>query len=573
MKKSKDFEHILSRIATAEQWRDGAYRDAWERWLKLYRSKAPPKEAGRSNLFIPYTMMQCEVIKARVAKSLFATRPYLTLLPRGDEDGESAKKAETLLDWQMNERMRIKRLFCNDVLLDAVVFGTAITHTGWRKQERRVKRRQRQLAPLADGLGNVYLTAAGLPALIPQLMQIEEDVIIYDDPLCQKVDLFDFFTDPQATSIADARYCGHLEYLTREQIENMEKTAGWRVAWKDLQPMHTLPGGKEIRAAISGNTRQADDDMEGKDSLYLVHHYWEDNRHLVAINRTVQALDEENPFWHGMKPYDKCCYVPLPNEFYGMGVPELIACLQDELNTTRNMRIDYNAITLRRMWKVRKGSGLTPRDLVWRQNGIVEVDEMEDVQEIDVQQLPYSAFSCEDVIKQDIRDATGVHDIVMGLSDADETATTTMTKDNNAALRFAHFIEAVVEDLLVPIAQKCLALDQQFLDEQRVFRLLNEGIEELHAVDAFEIAGDYDVIYVGSSVEPMASKELNKQKMLEAYNLAMTNPLMQQDPAAQLNLLREVLRALEVRNIESILPQPVTAASLPAGAGPLPGLG
>lgn len=228
--------------------------------------------------------------------------------------------------------------------------------------------------------------------------------------------------------------------------------------------------------------------------------YWEDDRHAVIINREQLALDEKNPFWHGMKPYDRCCYVPLSNEFYGMGIPEMLAGLQAELNTTRNMRLDYNAMAMRRMWKIRKGYGLTARDLVWRQNGVIELDDMEDIQEINVQELSYSAFTNEDVIKQDMRDTTGVHDIVMGLSEADETATTTATKDNNANLRFQHFIEAVVEQLLVPIAKKCLALDQQYLEESRIFRLLNEEMDELYQVDAFDIAGDYDTVSGDSTV-------------------------------------------------------------------------
>ena len=561
-KQNGETGRILSRIEHAEQWRDGAFRDAWETWLAQYRSKTAPKEAGRSNLFIPYTMMQCEVVKARVAESLFVTRPYITLLPRGDEDEENAKKAERLLDWQMNERMEIKPLFRDEVLIDAIVLGTVIVYTGWLKEERLTRRKERILQPLADGMGGYYLTANGEPAMIPQLVVVEERKLIYDDPICQRVDLFDFYVDPLAVTIEDARYCGHREYLTKAQIEELCQSAGWRVDWKTLSPVQDICGGREIRAALSGNTLQDGDSEERADGMYLVHHYWEDDRHAVIINREQLALDEKNPFWHGMKPYDRCCYVPLSNEFYGMGIPEMLAGLQAELNTTRNMRLDYNAMAMRRMWKIRKGCGLTARDLVWRQNGVIELDDMEDIQEINVQELSYSAFTNEDVIKQDMRDTTGVHDIVMGLSEADETATTTATKDNNANLRFQHFIEAVVEQLLVPIAKKCLALDQQYLEESRIFRLLNEDMDELYQVDAFDIAGDYDMYYVGTSTEPLASREQNKQRILEAYSLAMNNPLVQQDAEAQLNLLRKVLEAMEIRNVEQLLPrlpQPATA--------------
>ena len=217
------------------------------------------------------------------------------------------------------------------------------------------------------------------------------------------------------------------------------------------------------------------------------------------------------------------------------------------------MRIDYAAMTLRRMWKVRKDCGLTARDLVWKQGGILQVNEMDDVQEILVQQLPASTFSNEDIIKQDMRDATGCHDIIMGLAKADETATTTMTKDNNASLRFKYFINALVEDILIPVAKKCVSLDQQFLNEDRVIRLVGDEADHILTVSPEDLLGNYDIIYAGTSVEPMANKELYKQKVLDAYNLISNSPLIAEAPETQLALVEELLGAMEIKDIQSIV--------------------
>ena len=181
---------------------------------------------------------------------------------------------------------------------------------------------------------------------------------------------------------------------------------------------------------------------------------------------------------------------------------------------------------------------------------------MEDILEINVQPLPASAFSNEDVIKQDMRDATGVHDIILGLAQADETATTTMTKDNNASIRFKFFIEAVVDDMLLPIVNKMLSMDTQYLEQGRIIRLIDDAGQagELLAILPDELGNDYDFYYVGSSVEPMANKELNKNKMIEAYQLAMANPVVQQDMNIQRNLLRELFNALEIKEVDKIVP-------------------
>ena len=107
---------------------------------------------------------------------------------------------------------------------------------------------------------------------------------------------------------------------------------------------------------------------------------------------------------------------------------------------------------------------------------------------------------------------------------------------------------------MVPIAEKCVSLDQQFLTEERAVRLLNEDAHELFEVSPYEIDGPYDLIYCGSAIEPMANKELNKERTLQAYQLALADPAYQQDNAARLELFRQVLLALEVKNIEAVTP-------------------
>ena len=561
MRKPKDFDLLIERVETAEKWRDSVYKSKWKKYLFMYRSIAKAKPAGVSNMFIPQTFMMVETVKARVAEALFANRPFVTVLPRGSDDADKADLMESLLDWQLNERMQIKRVFANDLLSDAIIMGTSISYTSLLKKQRKQKKRMDVEEYLLDPYGMPFMDEAGQPILTASRQVVEENVDVYDDSITQHIDLFDFFVDRAATKIEDARFCGHVERLTKEQIKALEKTAGWSVNWKDLSPNEGMSSGRAARAEISGGGSIGSDDTYDKDSaagLYEVIHYWEDNRHVVIINRQECALDEENPFWHGQKPYDKVCYITLPDEFYGMGLPESIADLQDELNTSRNMRIDYNAMALRRMWKMRKGCGITNKDLMWRQGGVIQLEDLDDVQEINIQQIPASAFTNEEITKQDMRYVTGVHDIIMGVADADETATTTMTKDNNASIRFKFFIEALVDDMLIPIVDKCISMDIQYMDDAKTIRLFDNDagkMAQIATITQEDIDGAYDLYYVGSAVEPMANKEMYKQKVLEAYTLAMNNPLVQQSPESQRNLLLALFKAAEIKNPEELLPE------------------
>lgn len=266
-----------------------------------------------------------------------------------------------------------------------------------------------------------------------------------------------------------------------------------------------------------------------------------------------------------MKPYDKCCYSLLPGEFYGMGIPEVLTGLQDELNTARNQRIDYNSMSLRRMWKMRRGCGLAARDLVWRQNGVLQVENMDDIMEINIQPIPAAAFADEAAIKQDMQSTTGCHDILMGLSYSRETATTTLARDSNASLRFRAVISALIRDLLVPIARKCASMNQQFLSDSRLIRLTgreNASISDMQAIRPYDLIGNFDIIFCGSSMDAAANKQLNKEKALQAYSLALADPAYQADDHARLRLFQRVLESLDIKNAETLLP--AVLAPLPA---------
>ena len=566
---------VLQRIEEAERWRDSYYKDNWRSYIDLYRSKLPEKRDG-SNLFVPYTFMTCEVVRTRLAESLFSSRPYVSLLPRNEGDADKAKAAQTLLDWQYTDRMKIESVFRKDAISDLVVLGTLVMYTGWSKKTRKIRRMEKVPTELVDENGPV-LNLDGTPMMVDIRTEVDVEDVVYDDPVCQCIDLFDFFVDPNATDIENARYCGHKEYRTKSDLKQIYP----KINWKGLEPVSQIESGRQIRMEDDDKTIPADDYSSGDDNgLYEVLQYWEDGRHCVIINRKQMVLDEPNPFWHGMKPYDKTVYTPLANSFYGAGIPQALESLQSELNTVRNQRIDYNSMALRRMWKVRKGSSLTAKDLVWRQNGIISLDNMDDVLQIPVSPLPASAFTNESVIKGDMRDTTGCHDIIMGLANTNETATTTMTKDNNASIRFKDVVNNLADDIMVPVSKKCISLDQQFMAEERMVRLLDAESNEIIFISPDDIAGEYDIIYVGSSVDPMANKELKQQRMVNIFNMLVANPLYQNDPEATKNLMRELLKAYDIEDVEGMLPtggmngqgNPMAAMAGGPQNGVLPGL-
>ena len=565
-KEDTDHAEILQRVKDAETHRDANYKEAWRDWYRRYRSRpAGPREG--SNIFVPQTFMIVDVITNRTAESLFNTRPYVSVLPRAEEHSENARKVQELLDWQLADIINADRIFSEDIIPTWAIYGTVIVYDAWKTVRRKVKRpysRQVEIKDPETGMALVD-TETNQPLTEPvytddegkRLVREEEDVV-YDDPVIQHIDLFDFIVDPQASSLEDARFCGHAEYRTKVDIQNLERTAGWKVDWEKVQPVQTKEDGSRTRRDDNGLGDGQDGSavMRTKHGLYKVRHYWEMERHLVFVDEYC-VLDEGNPYWHGGLPYKRACYVNLPGEFYGVGLPEMLAALQDELNTIRNQCIDYNSMNLRRMWKLRKGCGLTANDLVWRQNGVLQVENMDDVMEINTQDLPASAFANEEGVKQDMKDVTGCHDILMGLGPADETATTTMTKDNNASIRFKMGCTKLAEDILVPVARDIISMDQQFMTEEKRVVLnqeapLDEGGSDI--ITPLDVEGDFDLVYVGSSIDPLANKELTKEKLIQAIQLALQIPAYANAPDKLLNMMLRLLQSMDIKAPDELIP-------------------
>ena len=55
---------------------------------------------------------------------------------------------------------------------------------------------------------------------------------------------------------------------------------------------------------------------------------------------------QENPYWHGERPFLLCPYIPVDDELYGIGLIEPITEKWNELNTTIRQVVDNKTLQL-----------------------------------------------------------------------------------------------------------------------------------------------------------------------------------------------------------------------------------
>ncbi|MFD7521433.1 portal protein [Paenibacillus chitinolyticus] len=573
----KALDKLLTRIEAAENWRDRNYKDRWTKYYKMYRNHVDPimdpesrkPVNDRSNISIPYPETMLETTLPRLLETMFASRPYIKCIgvPLDFSNyemykdlkpwEESAKKMELLLDYQHNVVFDLRDKFHTGLKI-AGLYGTTVAFTGWRYKERGVIRKElQQVMEPANGIEEPMFEADGVTPVM-DWQPVETTIKEYDDPEVEFLDLGLFFVDPNAVDVEDARFAGHVQHLPKSKIDEMVKfDENLKVNWKKVPKEAKKNEARSNRQSAIGIPMPDDNTVfqhEDEDLIEVIH-YFEDDRYAIILNRGFLARDTDNPFWHKKKPYDKDVFQMVPHEFYGRGVMEMLEDLHLELNTERNQRIDYRSFSMRRMFWARRGACIPRSQLKWRQGGIIESDEPDDIKVMEAPEGNVaSSFNQEQIIKKDMQDVTGAHDVVMGTSGRGETATSTMSKDNNASLRFKMLISSLEKRLLVSISRKMIQLNQQFIEDVRMLIDRDQSADQWPQITPEEIQGEFHLTAAGSSVEPMANKEAFKQRMVELYGMVAADTFMQQFPVKRRNMLKKVFEAFDIHDTEDLLP-------------------
>jgi len=559
------------------------YEERALRWYKLYvgwRKELTGNLKNRSNLHIPRTYEEVDTLRSRFMKAMFASRPYIDFMPRPRDANpellqmleDKAKLAGSLVDDQLNNL--IPEFY--DFITCFLIYPVATAAVGWRYEKRKVKMRKPRQTTLFERLTGII---TGKQVSDMTIEEAEEELVEYDDNDFTAIDFFDFWWDPRGRNLDNSRFCFHREWLTVEELkgklELLRKAGGGTIyepdSWDSLAgAAGNLQEGREDRLAQIG---LGTDGSQGywkdtkKGYLNEVLNYWEDGRYALLINRSHTVYDGQSPYSrHGKKPFISCSFEPLPGEFAGMSAVQIIEHLQAELNTSRNQRIDNVSMVLNRMWKARKGADIDENELVSRPHGVIWLDSMEDVQELAFSDVVSSAFKDEDILKSDMENALGVPAVVRGADPmSKQTATEVVTKNTSAGFRFDVKVMLYEALDLKRMAYLMDCNNQQFISDARVVRIYGPLGMEWKRVDPMEILGEHDYSPAGSSVDPMANKEIRREQLNSVMEIAMrlNNPYINLQELTKL-----WLQSYDIRSVDKLLLSP--EEMIPPG-GQVPG--
>lgn len=507
----------------------------WLIWYELYKSYTKMRTDGKSNLFIPYTFSLVETVLPRITRTLFASRPYVGIVPRRPQFVDDAKIMEEYFDYLWCDRMKMPYNF-HLWAKQCLMYGYSPAKVTWEKKSRKMKRK----------VPNYFMNVPLKPLLLGYVDQ-EEEQVLYNAPKFELIDIFDFWLDPMATCIDDSRYCIQRSYLTEDEIRLRAEEGLYKNINKLFEQEGTNIGENRSRR-LSGIG--IDWGIQNTKGIYTVDEYWEDNRLIVVGNDEVLLQDDENPFWHGKKPYVELIDQPMPFEAYSTGEVEPVEFLQYELNTLRNQRMDNVNLTLNSMWLRRRNADIADSDLVSRPGGIIDVDSLDgDIRQVEFKHVTGESYREEQIIKSDIQNASGVFDHVRGVSSAKEdTATEVIRLQQAAEARFYEKVMIMEYAGIQPLLYRMDGLVKQFLTENEEIPKVTGDMVQFVEVTPDTVAGQYDYITMSSSMDSIANKQVKQQQLAMMYKLAGQDPLIN-----RYEFLKLMFKSHDIKEVDRLL--------------------
>jgi len=456
-KLDKAKEWFLELFTTSKDWRS-QYREKWLEYYQLYRNYSSYYEnrpSWQSSYFVPVVFEAVETELPRVLDSLYSMPPLWIALPKKPKYNDLVKSLEMLLDTRAHQNNLFMTHY--ETFKSTLMYGTAIEKLSYETR--------------------------------PD----------YEGTVIEPRDLFDFYPDPLRKSIKTMRYCYDRAVQQDQELLLLEEQKVYRdIKDKVLKKERSSNDyGKYFshldRLRVIGNTDPSGDSVMGK--MHEVLEYWgkwvdkETNEWFdvvaVIIDREFLVRFEETPYRfatgdgeyiYAMKPFIEYRNVVLQNEFYGMGITEVILPMAYEINDMRNMVNDAIQYAVVPAFEVTKGAvkdldsvALSPGEM------IQTLTPSQAVRPVAKDTGFIHGLNNIEKIKHEIQDALGIFDPVRGqVSQRRMTATEAIQLVTEAYVRLNMITKIAGKTSLPQEAEMIYRMERQFTDEE-IFARIIEG--------------------------------------------------------------------------------------------------
>lgn len=473
----------FSQWKSERQVLENRWRECWEAYLcdvdALY--DVPDEDMFKARVVRPVLYESVEGIHANLLNALMPSDAhFFSVVGEREGDHRQAHVIEAYLRKKLDEQGFSEQygLF----LKQALITGNSVAAIPWvENREMRKQRKPIELLGIQMGMKEDW-----------------QEVLTYQGPEFDVIDMFDFLIDPQAVRFEQATVIRRLtrplhavqsnpSYHNTADLMNDEQGREYdshKASRRKAMGLKSKVEGHSSLIGVGGNRPEGN----GLKTLYEA---WGDfmidgtvyqNYVCVVVHssggdhRVIRF--EPNPYSHGKKPFVFTNLIPVPNEVYGIGAIEKCLGLQHAINTLTNQKLDVINISINNPFTYLVNDDVfDPDTVVTRPGALIPVKSHDTLKPIEYLNNFTVAFNEIDDLKTEVQQATGALKFLTGMTDGvgnKRTATEIEALVSGGSQKFNSFIAHLENTSLEPYLSQVFENAKQFLTEPESLRLAKE---------------------------------------------------------------------------------------------------
>lgn len=399
---------------------------------------------------------------------------------------------------------------------------------------------------------------------------------VYIRPLLKTIDFWDVMPIVGARRLTKAFGVFYREFMTRE--EAMQLAEKWQLSGaQDKLGSYLSGSGSEndwhqsILAEVGLQNYEPD-----ADNIEILHYL--SGGHVISFaNRAVIIRDSNEAVQGPMGgqivkpfPYDQPLvqykHMPVPLEFFAMGIPEVLEVLQEDKNLIRSARRDNIDLVINKVIKAKAGADVNYDLLKYYAGAIWPLESLQDIEVLDQGDVTQSAYMEEEKVRFDMENALSMFGYARGMTPTHEERPTTVIKLQQAAMnRLDLAIKMAEFSVLENIATRVILLTRRYMPQKIYEEIVGGPDAGFYKMSEEDIRQFFRFKPMGSSVTHI--KEIRQQQIQYAFDvLGRVAPISQMNVRPftidWLEVSKNALEDADLKNVDRILLpiDPVTMA-------------
>lgn len=527
-----------------------------DRSYKLYISdntdRSKEIKSWQANVFVPYINAVVETLKPRILDA----RPEFTVQGRNQDDQLKAERIKSLNDytWEISGADNTAEL----VTSSALIYGTGYMQASWKKDVRNLK----------------FLTTKDIDKKTYQWK--EQEKTFYDAPFVEWVDNYSLWYDWHNVNTESKQYWFKRLLLTENEIRRrypmleekrllmaLDAGADDTTDYASIRNEVKLTHDKINKGADHGKSNKGITTNIYNTSDVKMNEVFEwlrpfEDTYAVMVNDVpiLKGGSTPNPYDFKESFFIPIPYLKVPGEFEGYGLPMLLENPQIMLNMTKNQRLDAMTLSIHKMWIVNPLANINKQELVSRPMGIVYSSDPNGAREIQMSDIKPSAYKEEELLKGDMRYASGVDDFSMGGGSGGSSSATEVRHLRESTLERVRLFVNHMGDGYAKLMRFWISMYKQFYTDQMIIRITGDNGElQFPLIEKDDLLGEYDY---KATVKPSIAgqNDVKKKQDMDLYQLLRPEPSVDPDKLIAKLLYDFDMDYENIKKMEEVSPQP-----------------